>query len=972
MAQGTTSLRSGWKGLCIALTTAVERGEIGTRHKVAVLLVSTLIGSLVFADVEYEFDIPAAEADVSIKAMSRHTGTSAIFQSVDVEDIQVNPVMGRYTLEEALEVLFQGTLLSGTLTDSGVITISRNVSSTQGEDEMTNSKNKNLLAAFVGFVVGGTGVHQVTAQENTTLSGNTGTRASMEEIVVTARKREESLVDVPVSISVLSSTVIDEAGIQEPRDFFEMTPGVDFDIEHDRIGSQPAVRGVQSNNTATTRQKVTSFIDGLPMVGAAGSLGFTGVERIEVFRGPQSAAFGRATFAGAINYVTQDPGDEFEGKVELQTSEFGRNKAQIEISGPINDTLGYAISALKDAYDGPDDWVSSEGFDVGGNSTTFVSGKLKFTPNDRFSAEIMARYTLTDDDIPLRYYISAADLAECSNYTTDGGRPYIRGTFNCNTDIPDGGVQTNADAAAPFQDPAVYSDADRALAETYRIEPMSENERKRLQGEFTYSTDHGDIQLLAFVGDETYQRWFDRDRTASPLQIIPMTGTIAPGFRNVNAVTDPTKIDESMYELRWLSNGTDRLSWTVGASYYDYVFDSQLYNRYAIIADGGTSNPFLIISENSQNTAVFANLTYDLTDQTTLSLEGRYQSEDMANLNTITDEYFTNTSTAFLPRLAINHDFGNGVTAYAQVAKGVNPAGVNATAASPGIQAAHAQATNLGYISWDLEDALYFDQEEILNTEIGVKAALLDNRLQLSAALYKMDWKHYNQISTLPFDVVQLWEDNGMVGPMPTYDTGNARDYSLRAYLDLGSANVTGFEGEATYIINENWDVSGSLTLSNSEFEELCDASAVSDLRMTPTNTPGDGSGVLFDCVDVSGNEFTRQPKEAYALATTFRTGLADSQWDLLARLDYRVVGEQWLDAVNLAALPESTTLNASVTFSKENMKIQLWGRNLTNDDTPRVAEYGTSYNESPSGNPNFNILPREPSELGVTFSYEF
>ena len=77
---------------------------------------------------------------------------------------------------------------------------------------------------------------------------------------------------------------------------------------------QPAVRGVQNDNSATIRQKVGSFIDGMPMIGTMGTIGFAGLDRIEVMRGPQSAAFGRAVFAGAINYVTTDPTETFESK----------------------------------------------------------------------------------------------------------------------------------------------------------------------------------------------------------------------------------------------------------------------------------------------------------------------------------------------------------------------------------------------------------------------------------------------------------------------------------------------------------------------------------------------------------------------------------------------------------------------------------------------------------------------------------
>lgn len=940
----------------------------------AVLVLFSLFSPLVDAiDQRYFFDIPQQSADGALTALANQADITVSFDFEAVSQYRSNRIQGTFPVSEAVTLLLAETPLGFELGDGGHLIITRGSISDEKNTMKKSTKNR-LLSAVIGLISGATLIPQTQAQNDGGQDSQPNVKATIEELVVTARKREESLQDVPVSISVLSASMIDDAGIQEPRDFFEMTPGVDFDVEHDRIGSQPAVRGVQSNNTATTRQKVTSFIDGLPMVGAAGSLGFTGVERIEVFRGPQSAAFGRATFAGAINYVTVDPGDEFEAEIQAATSEFGRNLLQVELAGPINDTFGYAFSAKVDEYDGPDDWISNEGFDLGGNSTEFVSGKLTYDPGERFSAEILVRHTETDDDIPLRYFISDEEQARCSNFTSPGGKLYIDGVFNCDTSTPIGGVPTNSDTVTPFAD-APYTDADREAAAAAGFIPTSVNKRDRLQGEFLYSFDAGDVQVLAFLGEESYQRWFDRDRSDAALSIVPGSG-VAAG-RQVSHISDPTDIEEKMLEVRWLSQGSERLGWTLGASYYDYVFDSQLYNRYQTVVDGGEANPFLIISENSQNSAVFANLNFNLNDRTTLSFEGRYQSEDMANLNTVTNEYFVNTSTAFLPRLAINYEMENGATIYAQMSKGVNPAGVNATAASPNIVAAHAQATDLGYINWDLDSALTFDQEEIINTEIGIKGTLMDNRLQFSAAIYQMDWEHYNQIGTLPFDVVDLYVEsapgNAATDPgAPSYLSGlTNRDYSLRAYLDLGSASVTGFEGEARWLLNNSWDISGSLTLSKSEFEEYCDASAVADIGLLATNVVGDGSGVLFDCVDVSGNEFTRQPEIAYALATSYRAALGNSGWDWMARVDYRVVGEQWLDAVNMAALPKTTTVNASLTLSNESWNLQFWGRNLNNDNTPRVVEFSTDYNQSPNVS-NFNLLPREPSELGATLSYRF
>ena len=146
-----------------------------------------------------------------------------------------------------------------------------------------------FVAAALG--VGLAGAVPVHAQE--------GAQQTLEEIVVTARKREESLQDVPVSISVMSADLLAQAGIRDQFDLFEMTPGLEFDtVTGDRNSGNPSIRGIQSQEIATTRQKSTSFLDGLPLIGQTGSLQFIDVSRIEIFRGPQSAAFGRSTFAG--------------------------------------------------------------------------------------------------------------------------------------------------------------------------------------------------------------------------------------------------------------------------------------------------------------------------------------------------------------------------------------------------------------------------------------------------------------------------------------------------------------------------------------------------------------------------------------------------------------------------------------------------------------------------------------------------
>ena len=205
----------------------------------------------------------------------------------------------------------------------------------------------------------------------------------MDEIVVTGRKREESLQDIPVTVDVISSEMLDEAGVNDLYDLFGLVAGIDFeDPNGDRNGANPAIRGVQAAGTGANivNRRANSFLDGMPLTGQQGTIRFIDSQSVEVYQGPQSAAFGRSTFTGAINYVSADPSDEFEAQVNLQTSTFGRNQISLSASGPITDSLGFTFDGEKSEYAGPEEWRTSEGGEPGSTSTDYFSGKLVWTP----------------------------------------------------------------------------------------------------------------------------------------------------------------------------------------------------------------------------------------------------------------------------------------------------------------------------------------------------------------------------------------------------------------------------------------------------------------------------------------------------------------------------------------------------------------------------------------------------------------
>ena len=259
-----------------------------------------------------------------------------------------------------------------------------------------------------------------------------------------------------------------QLGIDSQDDLFEVTPGLDYsNWNGNRSANNPGIRGVQSDLRASNQQKVTSFIDGMPTLNNNGALlQFTGVERVEVYRGPQSVAFGRSTFAGAINYVTSDAAEEFTGKVLLDYSDIGTEQAGVMASGPIGDSLGYRISYVKDDFQGPDEWTASDGQELGSFETESIIAKLNFEFSDSVYGEIS--YTRMDA-LDLQGATFIPDSASCSGGSGIwrfnmgvNGRDALDSGWSCDTTFGEGEMERNADVLGQFLG---QYDANRALYE---------------------------------------------------------------------------------------------------------------------------------------------------------------------------------------------------------------------------------------------------------------------------------------------------------------------------------------------------------------------------------------------------------------------------------------------------------------------------------------------------------------------------
>ncbi len=231
---------------------------------------------------------------------------------------------------------------------------------------------------------------------------------SLEEVVVTARKKEETLIDIPVAVAVLTAKDIEAKGIQNLYDVAMFTPGLTyFDAIQNQLGT-PVIRGISQTNLNSPDRNVAVFYGGVYLANQnTSNLELLDVERIEVVKGPQSALYGRNAFNGAINYVPASPTEQFTGKVVGTVGDNNRYEGRLVLSGPLTDTLKGRIALSYNTFDGSWDNQAEPSGGLGGFETKNISAVLDWQPTDAFNARFFGYRTEDVRDSSAAYIVPA-------------------------------------------------------------------------------------------------------------------------------------------------------------------------------------------------------------------------------------------------------------------------------------------------------------------------------------------------------------------------------------------------------------------------------------------------------------------------------------------------------------------------------------------------------------------------------------
>ena len=556
--------------------------------------------------------------------------------------------------------------------------------------------------------------------------------AVLEEIIVTATMRSESLQDVPISISVVSDEDIQSIGAYRLQDLNGIIPSIN--ISEGQIDNDLAIRGVGSGSNQGFEQSVGIFRDGVYTGRATLSrLPFLDVSAIEVVRGPQGVLFGRSTIAGAITMRGNRPTEEVEigGRTQIALDEDQDYELEGFVSGPLSDSLGARLAMR---YRDSEGYVFNEatGDNLPETDEYALRGTLEWDVTNDLSATLIVEHTDWENN-GRPFEIMSLDAA--SGFVTGGFGGLLSPTnvgvdFVTNiTNSPNRAGAGGTDLGPPDDFPG-FVGTDR---ENDRTNADAQVVNLKLEAQF------GDYRVESTTGYATYDYFAFVDGESSPLPFITNVQTEA--------------YEQVSQELRLLSPEDRRYNWVAGVYYEsnDYQFNEEIDllpfgQKFATDFD-----------QDQEDISVFGQLGFDLTDSLSATGGVRYTNTKKDGVQTmIVADLFPigNLTPAAVNRLffIVPHtNIGNlsenrldwsfsleqqfamagEHTAYFTISRGSKSGGFDARAAKPSIE-----GVGIGE-----PGAFEYREETALSYEVGLKSAWLDGALRWNWALYHADFE---------------------------------------------------------------------------------------------------------------------------------------------------------------------------------------------------------------------------------------
>lgn len=788
----------------------------------------------------------------------------------------------------------------------------------------------------------------------------------LEEIIISAQKREQRVQDVPISLEVLAGDDLNKTQINSTEDLALSVPSISFVKGFSPSASSFGIRGLSTFNLEGGLQpSVALVIDGVPVTRATEFLTQLGdIQRIEVLRGPQGTLFGRNATAGAISVVRNDPTEEFEGQAEISYTDDNELITRGMVSGALSEKMRGRFVGF---YKHLDDYIKNDHpttSDLGGEESYGVMGKLDLDLSDDASMLLTAEYIEQDVDL------SSAVV------TVVEGTPGVSSSLPSAAALPSAYYPVTGEGIGQARLAALGNgDINAGRAVINDLNRVNENQEAKadsknwgITADLTWRL-NGDVTLKSITAYRDF--WFgsNPDVEASPASPSNPMGLPVVGIPQ----TDQSTADKgylTIYDTHYftqelrLEGSGDRIEWVSGFFYQNFVesadneagllisdtgFEKSLPSSLAFLSDGVVGNNYYFSLPDVSRTAewdsyaVFADVTFDVSDSVQLFGGLRWSWEDIElnfKRNDRTGPAGDWNGTSFNPSAYFNVISDNWVEIDTGALAG-HPIWKNFQKLTEFNRQSRSEdwSGRLG-VNWALDADLNLytsvsrgfvgsgvsagrrtvAETSILNpsvakaVEMGLKSSLFDGSMQLNAALF---WQETSDLQT-----------SRLIPGGVTTETFNA-----------GVLTAKGLELDVTWAATEQLTLNSSITVLDTQMSELIQPCYPGQTLAQGCAIDNDGNG-KNESQDVDGKTGVASPDLAYKLSAKYQIPLAGQGFDIYVMSTY-----SWRDDTQMKLTYDPmTTIDAyGITdvfvgfVDKEGAyEVQLFGKNVA--DTQYVT----------------------------------
>ena len=800
------------------------------------------------------------------------------------------------------------------------------------------------------------------------------------DVIVTARKREEKLVDVPISIQAFSRAEIKASGIDDlqtlkDRAGFQLPPQVS-NGPAGRFTGVLIFRGLQANSFGEPRDSSGAlFVDGIFVSGGVQSVNTVDVERIEVLKGPQNAYFGRSTFGGAVNFITRNPREELSGEANLRATGRGTVDGDISLEGAIVPGL-LTARVTATSHNKVAQFHATDGGDLGAEKSQSLTTTLYFTPAPNLWVRLRGSVQNDDDSAPSFAFVSANAQAQGCIGTTvpgfnqrNGASVALAREYFCKSGVPDidkvraftnpalsagpttlvgAGVITSNTALPAFVQTALrtryvlsggVSQPGRFWGGTPRLTHAGlARDSVRLSGQTGYTFDGG-AALALNVG------YNQQDSIA----FNDVDKTDVTSFASILVF----KTKDLTIDGRFTTDPSSRIRALIGGSYFH---GKTQFSQGDVNYGPGTVTQGAITNDRANVPAIYGSIDFDILENLTLTAEGRYQEDKITSINAL-NVHFSKKFKDFLPRAIISFKPEPNWNIYASYSKGVQPARLQtgfAGLANPPL-AFPTQA--IAYVqSIFPEIGLFSPLPKLDAYEIGMKQNLMDGRLSYTIAAYQNDWKNalVNSAIFNPAACFTTTPQTANTAACPLLAGGTSN-------LLPNDARIRGVEFAITGQISQAFSIDATVDFKDAVWKKYANSGLNAFVGL---------NSALGDVYRGDGNKLGRVPRWSGTLSATYR-GEIGGDWRYYVRGDALYTGRSWDSDVNAFQTDDFIRVNARIGVERENLTLELFSTNLFNDKTYDVVantvELAGNFSQRAAA-----VVPAQRREIGLRAQFKF